>query len=115
MATIYDRVAALGRPPGRIAAISIPAWSYVPAANEYGGSDRVHALTDMFNDAAEREARARGLSWVDITDASTSGLGSRGWIAADDLHPGDAQYGAWADAIWEAVKASWLAAAGMGA
>ena len=46
------------------------------------------------------EATARGFTWVDIGPASTSNIGSKGWIASDQLHPGDAQYAAWADAIW---------------
>jgi lysophospholipase L1-like esterase len=34
-------------------------------------------------------------------------MGSAGWISADDLHPGDAQYSAWADEIWKRLKNDW--------
>jgi lysophospholipase L1-like esterase len=105
LATIYDEVAKA--PERRVAAISIPTWSYVPAAADFGGKDRVDKLTRSFNEIAEEEARARNFAWVDIGEASTSGIGSRGWIASDRLHPGDAQYAAWADAIWSAVRHSW--------
>ena len=27
-----------------------------------------------------------------------------GWIASDRLHPGDAQYAAWADVIWDRIR-----------
>ena len=104
LSRIYDAVLDLETPP-RVVAISIPTWSYVPAAADFGGKDRVATLTGVFNAVAEREARIRNFTWVDIGEASTSGIGSAGWIASDDLHPGDPQYAAWAEAIWPAVSA----------
>jgi lysophospholipase L1-like esterase len=101
--TIYDRVQELGLPKGRVIAVSIPAWSYVPAAADFGGANHVAALTSIFNEVARQEAEARGFYWVDITEASTSGIGTKGWVASDELHPGDAQYAAWAEAVWKAV------------
>jgi lysophospholipase L1-like esterase len=100
---IYDDVAAVDLRP-RIAAISIPTWSYVPAAADFGGKEHVERQTAAFNAIAEIEATARNFTWVDLTEASTSGIGTEGWIASDDLHPGDAQYAAWADAIWSALS-----------
>lgn len=105
LATIYDEVAKV--PGRRVAAVSIPNWSYVPAAADFGGRDHVDMLTRTFNGVAEAEARARHFTWIDIGNASTSGIGTRGWIASDRLHPGDAQYAAWAEAIWSAVKEKW--------
>jgi lysophospholipase L1-like esterase len=99
LGTIYDAVT--GR---RVAAVSIPTWSYVPAAAGFGGPKRVERLTLAFNDVAREEATKRGFTWVDITAASTSGIGTRGWIASDRLHPGDAQYAAWAEVIYEAIR-----------
>jgi lysophospholipase L1-like esterase len=92
---------------GRIAAISIPDWSVAPAASGYGSPKHLCDLTTTFNDVARGEAEARGFLWVDLTPVSTSGLGSPGWIASDDLHPGDAQYAAWAETIWSAVGERW--------
>lgn len=85
---------------GKVAAISIPTWSYVPAAADFGGAERVDELTKVFNEVAREEATARGYRWIDITEVSASQIGSPGWIASDQLHPGDAQYAAWADVIW---------------
>ncbi len=96
---IYDAVLTLEVRP-RTAAISIPTWSYVPAAEDFGGRDRVERLTAVFNGVARQEALERGFTWIDLTEASTSGVGTVGWIASDDLHPGDPQYAAWAEAIW---------------
>jgi len=103
---IYEAVLELEIPP-RVAAVSIPSWSYVPAAADFGGMDQVGTLTGVFNAIAEQEAHARNFTWVDLGEASTSGIGSPGWIASDDLHPGDAQYAVWAEAIWAALGESW--------
>ena len=99
LSTIYDAVD--GR---RVVAVSIPTWSYVPAAAQFGGKDHVERLTKTFNDVALEEAGERGFTWVDLGEASTSHIGAKGWIASDQLHPGDAQYAAWAEAIWSAIR-----------
>jgi lysophospholipase L1-like esterase len=102
---IYDEVAKEMAPDGRVFAVSIPNWSVVPAAREYGDPERIRDLTDTFNDIAREEAEKRGFGWIDITAASLSGLGTPDWIASDGLHPGDNQYAAWAEVIWHAVRA----------
>jgi len=99
LTTIYEEIA-----DRRVAAVSIPTWSYVPAAADFGGAEHVDRLTGIFNDVAREEALARGFRWIDIGPASISGIGTQGWIASDRLHPGDAQYAAWAEAIWPAVR-----------
>ena len=101
---IYDAVAAR---PARAAAVSIPTWSYVPAAADFGGREQVENLTRAFNEVAREEAAGRGFTWIDIGPASTSGIGRPGWIASDGLHPADAQYAAWAEVIWNAVRDAW--------
>jgi acyl-CoA thioesterase I len=106
---IYDEVATLRLPAGRVVAVSIPNWSVVPAARDYGELELIRHLTDSFNDVAHEEADTRGFTWVDITAASISGLGSAGWISDDGLHPGDRQYAAWAEVIWHGVRHAWTA------
>jgi len=101
---IYDEIAAHRAPQGRAFAISLPNWSVVPAAREYGDPEQIRDLTDDFNDIARDEADQRGFGWIDITAASLSGLGTPGWIASDGLHPGDNQYAAWAEVIWHSVR-----------
>lgn len=100
LTTIYDALT------GKVAAISIPMWSYVPAAADFGGAEHVDRLTKVFNDVARDEATNRGFKWIDITEVSASRIGSRGWIASDQLHPGDVQYAAWAEEIWSAIAPS---------
>jgi lysophospholipase L1-like esterase len=104
---IYDTVAALKLPAGRVIAISIPNWSVVPAARTFGDPAHIRRLTDGFNAIAQKEAQRRGFTWIDITAVSTSAVGSPGWISSDQLHPGDTQYAAWAEVIWETVREPW--------
>ena len=99
LATIYDAIE--DRP---VVAVSIPTWSYVPAAAGFGGVERVERLTGEFNDVARGQATTRGFAWVDLGPVSASRIGTSRWIASDQLHPGDAQYAAWAEVIWPAVR-----------
>ncbi len=107
LARIYDKVGAQMQPDGRAFAISIPNWSVVPAAREFGDPGQIRDLTDTYNDVAREEATARRFGWIDITTASISGLGTAGWISSDGLHPGDRQYAAWAEVIWHSVRNVW--------
>ena len=109
LVSIYDAVATLAPGAGRVVGISIPNWSVVPAAATFGDPNRLRRLTDTFNGIAQQQAEARGFTWVDITSVSTSKLGSPGWISSDQLHPGDTQYAAWAEVIWESVREPWTA------
>ena len=104
---IYEAVAATHLVAGRVVTISIPNWSVVPAARGFGDPAHLRRLTDDFNAAARQEAEARDFTWIDLTDVSTRATGSAGWIASDDLHPGDVQYAAWADEIWARVQKDW--------
>jgi lysophospholipase L1-like esterase len=107
LSRIYDAVASLQLMEARVAAVSIPEWYYVPAASDFGGPNHVERLTRIFNEVAREEATRRRFTWIDIGAASRSGIGSKGWIASDHLHPGDVQYAAWAEAIWSAVRDDW--------
>ena len=111
LATIYDEVATLRLATGRVHAISIPNWSVAPAAAGFGDPAVLRRLTDDFNGLARMEAEKHGFFWIDITSVSTSRHGSPGWISSDQLHPGDIQYAAWADVIWESVREPWTEAA----
>lgn len=107
LARIYAEVAKEKAADGRVFVVSIPNWSVVPAAREFGDPEHIRDLTDTFNDIAREEATQRGFGWIDITAASISGLGTPGWISSDGLHPDDAQYAAWAEVIWHGIRKGW--------
>lgn len=106
---IYDVIAARGMPPTRVTAISMPDWSAVPGAARFGPPDSLRLVIDGFNAVARTEAATRGFLFVDLADLSRSRLGESGWTSADGLHPGDAQYAAWAEHIWDQVREAWTA------
>ncbi len=105
---IYEAIATVELPRGRVAAISIPDWSVAPSARDYGDPLFLKRSTDAFNAVARDEAVRRAFTWVDITGVSRRGLNDAGWFSADDLHPSDVQYAAWAEEIWRAVRAEWV-------
>lgn len=110
VAEIYDAVATLRLPRGRVAAISIPEWSIAPAAEAFGDPARLHAMTTDFNSAARAEAEERRFTWIDITGVSRAADRDVDWYSADELHPGDRQYAAWAEEIWSRVRDAWSSA-----
>lgn len=109
--TIYDFVARLRLPAGRVLTVAIPDFSVVPTAGDYGKPETLRARIDAFNQIAVEESQARQFDFVDISEVSRSGVGRSDWIADDGLHPADAQYAAWAEVIWRAVEADWTRAA----
>ena len=100
---IYDAIPR----KAKTAAISIPNWSLMPAAREFGDPARLQSQTEKFNEVAQREATARGFTWIDLTEVSSRASKPSSWIASDNLHPGDDQYAAWADVIWDVLKDEW--------
>lgn len=104
---IYDRVKALGLAEGRVLAISIPDFSIAPAAPAFGAPMTLRARIDQFNKVAAIEASRHGFGYVDISELSRSGSKRPGWLAADGLHPADAQYEAWSQLIWQQVASRW--------
>jgi acyl-CoA thioesterase I len=107
IAQIYGKVKALALPPGRVVTLSIPDFSIVPVASTFGEPLQIRARIDRFNQAAREEALGHGFDYLDLSDLSRSGAARAGWIAADGLHPGDAQYEAWSQLIWNAVAERW--------
>jgi acyl-CoA thioesterase I len=107
---IYEAIVTVELPRGRVAAISIPDWSASPSARGYGDPSYLRRQTDAFNSAARQEATSRAFTWVDITAVSRQGISGAGWFSADDLHPSDTQYAAWAEEIWRRVGADWTKA-----
>jgi lysophospholipase L1-like esterase len=106
---IYDAVRKQKLPPGQVVAVSMPDWSAGPAARLYGDLEQLRSGIDSFNTIAREESEKRTFIFVDITELSRSEAEEPGWLAEDGLHPGDRQYQAWADHLWEVVGPVWAA------
>lgn len=104
---IYDAVRRLGPPGAHVVAVSVPDWSVAPAAARFGDPAAIRLRLVEINRIAEAEAGARGFAHVDITEVSRRPPAGLGWISADGLHPGDGQYAAWAEVIWERLASRW--------
>ncbi len=104
---IYDAVQMLGLPPGRVVALSIPDFSVVLEAPTYGDPAQIRVRIDRFNQVAADQASAHRFDYIDLSELSRSGAKRPGWIAADGLHPGDAQHEAWSQLIWQRVASVW--------
>ena len=107
---IYDAIARRVRTQG-IAAISIPDFSVAPAAARFGAPAALAQRVETFNRVAAEEASRHGFRYLDLVSVSRSGVEKSGWFAADELHPGDAQYAAWADWLWPQLKTDWCSLA----
>ena len=101
---IYDELRRAGLPQGKVIAISLPDFSYTPAGSSFGSPAEIETGLRRFNVVNQEEAARAGLPFVDIFEVSRSRIGSPGWIAADGLHPGEAQLQSWADHIWDASR-----------
>ena len=104
---IYSQLAGLGLSHGRVVVVSIPDFSYTPAGSSFGVPAQIEAGLRRFNAVNREEADRAGLRFVDIFAVSRERIGANGWVAGDGLHPGEAQLQAWADHIWEQVRAGW--------
>jgi lysophospholipase L1-like esterase len=86
----------------RVIVVSIPDWGVTPFAAKSGRDiARIASELDTFNAIARQESEKRGAAFVDITGISRDpeGATKSAWLADDGLHPGGAQYTAWAQAI----------------
>lgn len=86
----------------RVIAVSIPDWSATPYA-EGRNRDVISKEILTYNSAAEALARAQGICWVDVTEASRAMLHDRALVAVDGLHPTGAMYRQWAEALLPAA------------
>ncbi|MHB8572381.1 MAG: SGNH/GDSL hydrolase family protein [Candidatus Dormibacteria bacterium] len=107
MDRIFQDVSAEQLPGSQVVSVSIPDWTWVPTAGSYGKVADLKNRTDTFNSIGETLAHTYGFTWVSIAPASGARPGTNDWLSSDNLHPGDAQYEAWAELIWTQVGATW--------
>lgn len=94
-----------GGDPGRVVVVSIPDWGVTPFA---ASSDRarIGAAIDEYNAANAGVATRLGVRRVDVTDLSRALGHDARFLAADGLHPSEAQYAAWVDRILPVARAA---------
>ncbi|MBJ7603441.1 MAG: SGNH/GDSL hydrolase family protein [Candidatus Dormibacteraeota bacterium] len=108
LAAIYEAVLTAGVPGPAVLTVSVPDWSSTPAAGQFGAPAAIRARLDAVNAVARQEAEERGMLFADVVPISRRT--EPGWLSDDSLHPSEAQYAAWAQAIWAAQGERWAAA-----
>jgi len=87
-----------GGEPQRVRVLAIPDWGVTPfGANSGRDVTRIAAELDAYNAVCAASAALREVRFVDTSEVSRQ----RGaeWVADDGLHPSDALYAAWAEAV----------------
>lgn len=98
LARIFDRLQALGIPPGRVVALPQPDWSRSPVAAAFGEPEALRAKIVVFNDVLREVSTARGARFIDLFPLMQE-QARAGMIASDGLHPSAAAHDAWAERL----------------
>jgi lysophospholipase L1-like esterase len=101
---ILDEVEKALAQPKNIVLISIPDYSVTPAGAFYAQGRNVSADLITWNGIIEKEARQRGLPFVDIFSLSQQMKNDPSLISSDGLHPSAKEVALWAEVIYETVK-----------
>lgn len=103
-ALLHRGVALAGGVASHVVVVSIPDWGRTPFASREGrDAGRVAQEIDGYNTAACAEVAAVGAHWVDVTGISRAPAARDEWVA-DGLHPAEAQYARWVEAILPVVR-----------
>ena len=84
-----------GNRPKRVFVISIPDWGITPFAS---GRDRKEIANeiDAYNLVCEKNAKAEGANFINITDAYRIDGAKPDYLSVDGLHPSKLEYTKWA-------------------
>ncbi|MCP4313264.1 MAG: SGNH/GDSL hydrolase family protein [Bacteroidetes bacterium] len=80
----------------RIMILSIPDYAFTPFGE---GKESISKEIDAYNTINRRLAESYGISYIDITPISRTGLEKTSLVAGDGLHPSAEQYGEWVKKI----------------
>lgn len=95
LALLKSAIALTGNKPKRVFVISIPDWGITPFAS---GRDRKEIANeiDAYNLVCEKNAKAEGANFINITDAYRIDGSKPDYLSIDGLHPSKLEYSKWA-------------------
>lgn len=96
-----DELQSLMREPKNIVLVTIPDYSYSPAAQGYAASGISESIK-KYNDVIEAEGLKRGLLVADIFPVSQTMTGAEDYIS-DGLHPSAQGYAKWEKVVYPVV------------
>ena len=95
LALLKSAITLTGNKPKRVFVISIPDWGITPFAS---GRDRKEIANeiDAYNWVCEKNAKAEGANFINITDAYRIDGSKPDYLSSDGLHPSKLEYSKWA-------------------
>ena len=95
LSLLKSAIALTGNRPKRVFVISIPDWGITPFAS---GRDRKEVANeiDAYNLVCEKNAKAQGANFINITDAYRLDGSKPDYLSGDGLHPSKLEYTKWA-------------------
>jgi lysophospholipase L1-like esterase len=95
LSLLKSAIALTGNRPKRVFVISIPDWGITPFAS---GRDRKEIANeiDAYNLVCEKNAKAEGANFVNITDSYRIDGSKPDYLSGDGLHPSKLEYTKWA-------------------
>lgn len=95
LALLKSAIVLTGNKPKRVFIISIPDWGITPFAS---GRDRKEIANeiDAYNLVCEKNAKAEGANYINITDAYRIDGSKPDYLSSDGLHPSKLEYTKWA-------------------
>jgi len=95
LSLLKSAIALTGNRPKRVFVISIPDWGITPFAS---GRDRKEVANeiDAYNLVCEKNAKAQGANFINITDAYRLDGAKPDYLSSDGLHPSKLEYTKWA-------------------
>lgn len=95
-------IAFAGGEERRVVVLSIPDYGCTPYGRTADAAQIAVAI-DAFNAANQAITEGRGVAYVNITEISRE-KNHTDWVAKDGLHPSEAQYAAWVEALLPVVR-----------
>jgi acyl-CoA thioesterase-1 len=87
-------------PAAAVYTLPQPDWSLSKAGTAFGEPAAIAGHIERFNAIAREEAEHAGASYIDIFPLMREQM-RNGLVASDGLHPSEAAYGRWAEALIE--------------
>ena len=101
LSLFLDQLQNMMKNPQSIVLITIPDYSYSPAARDYN-KDGISESIAQYNQIIKSQGQKRGLKVADIYPVSQSMTGAEDFIS-DGLHPSAAGYRKWEEVIYPVV------------
>ncbi|MEP2239626.1 MAG: SGNH/GDSL hydrolase family protein, partial [Maribacter sp.] len=92
-----------GNDSNKVIVLSIPDYFFTPYGQS-NGDEQISAELDQYNNFAKSTAKAKGVTFLDITDITRRGLDETELVANDGLHPSGLAYEKFVERLYPLVS-----------